>query len=339
MTTWQASCAPEFSDLKREWQVQIQPAESFCIQLNLGQVSMVTMPSDYVPRRLDWGKWIDCVTSSVRVIDSQITSAPRVCMSPDHVDDKDNLAVVSSQGQRGLEHVDPIKILSEVTENTRFLFAGTWFHPIPSWSSSAQAVRSAQFGSGHAGLLQTQVGHWKPISERLASSGNFLLCDDNGRLTALSSLARSWVTRQERSGIYHEIRSKSWFACGIDLLTPVSAGGTPVKLHRLAVIEPEKWCGSPAPEPEVMSLITAVPECSELWISAPGLGLSIWLADLRGVKAEAFDNVRVPSAILGWHPLRDAMAFLAAAPAGSVLLLVDRHSRLQILLKESGEGA
>jgi hypothetical protein len=305
--------------------------------MNLGRISMVSMPSDYVPRRLDWAKWVDCEASSIKVGIDAISSFPRVCMSPDHEEEKDNVAIMSLPSQRDLEHVDPMKILSEVSENTRILFVGSWFRSTPSWAQSVQAIRASQFGDDYPKVLQAQLASWLPISESLSRGANFLVLDDVGRFSALSTLAKSWITRQQKVGASQEVKSKSWFACSIDLLTPVTVGGTSVKLHRLAVINPEDWCGAPFPEEKILAAIKSNLDCKQLWISSPGLGLSLWLAQLRGISVSQLQNVLIPSSMLGWHPLRDAMAFLAEAPSRSILLLVDRHSRLQVLYKEIEE--
>jgi hypothetical protein len=317
--------------------MQTQPAEAFCFQINMGAVKLVSMPSDHVPKRVDWAKWIDCSTAELTALRQQMSLAPRICMSPDHTEPKDNLGVVSIHGQRGLEHVDPMKLLADVSENIRYLFVGSWNHPIPSWSASVQAIHDARYGGLFPEFLSSQIKHWQKISETLDVASNFLVTDDVGRLSALSGLSRAWLGRQLRSGVFNEPKSASWVACSIDLYTPLSAGGTSIKLHRAAVLDPESWCSSPRLCTKHQELLQLAPECPELWVSSPGIGLSMWLAEQRAPLKNLIERLRCPSAVLGWHPLRDALAFLGAAPNGSVMILVDRHSRLQILLKEDGD--
>jgi hypothetical protein len=317
--------------------MQIQPAEAFCFQINIGAVRLVSMPADHVPKRIDWAKWIDCETAEITTLRHQMSMAPRICMSPDHLDPKDNLGVVSIHGQRGLEHVDPIKLLADVAENMRHLFVGAWNHAIPSWSASVQAIYGARYSGIYAETLAAQVQHWQKIAEKLDGSSNFLVTDDVGRLSALGVLSRAWLGRQLRSGVFNEPKSASWLACSVDLYSPMSAGGARLKLHRVAVLDPQAWCGSPRLDAKHLELLQSVPDCPELWISSPGLGLSLWLAEQRAPLKQLSARLRCPSSVLGWHPLRDAIAFIGAAPNGSVMILVDRHSRLQILLKEEGD--
>ncbi len=319
--------------------MQIQPAESFCFQVNLGAVRMVSMPADYVPKRIDWAKWIDCSAAEISMVDQQFSLLPRICMSADHEDPKDNLAVVSIHGQRGLEHVDPIKLLADVAENTRFLFVGSWNHAIPSWSASVQSVYGARYGAMFPDILSRQIRHWQRVAEKFDSTGNFLVTDDAGRLSGLAALSRAWLSRQLRSGVLNESKATSWFACSVDLYTTVSEPRNPSKLHRVAVLDPENWCGSPRLAAHHLELLRLSSDSPEIWVSSPGLGLSMWLAEQRAPIHSTIEKLRFPSAVLGWHPLRDALAFLGCAPHGSVMLLVDRHSRLQILLKEDGRVA
>ena len=106
--------------------MQTQPAEVLCLPVKLGQIGLVSMPGDYVPRRIDWTKWVDCVAMGSKVLNLRIGMTPRVCVSPDHKDPKDNYSMVSLQEQRGLEYVDLLKMFSEILEGTKFLFAGSW---------------------------------------------------------------------------------------------------------------------------------------------------------------------------------------------------------------------
>ena len=316
--------------------MQTQPAEAICLQFKLGHIGLVSMPVDYVPRRIDWTKWVDCVAMGSKTLNQRIGMTPRVCVSPDHKDPKDNFAMVSLQEQRGLAYVDLLKMFSEIVEGTRFLFAGSWSQPIPSWINSSQAVFSARYGAMIPDLLSSQLRHWAACAERMEARGSFLVTDDVGRLSALSSLGKNWRARQTRSGMMTETRSPSWFAATIDVHRSISAEGSPARLHRLATLEPENWCGAPKIKEELLDSIRHPADCPEIWVSSPSMGLSLWIAEQQGPLSASIDRLRVPGAVLGWHPLRDAISFLAEAPPKSYLYMVDRHSRLQVLMKEQG---
>jgi hypothetical protein len=316
--------------------MQTQPAEAFCFQLNIGSIRMVSMPSDHVPKRIDWAKWIDCSVAELVTLKQQMSQVPWICMSADHADAKDNLGVVSIQGQRGLEHVDPMKLLADVAENMRYLFIGSWHHSIPSWSASVQAIYAAQYGARFPEVLSRQLHHWQKIADLLGVGSNFLVTDDIGRLSALHGLSHAWLGRQLRSGIFSEQKSPSWLACSVDLYAPLSAGGTKIKLHRVAIFDAHAWCGSPSIDAEYLTFMRSAADYPELWVSAPTLGLSLWLAEQHAAWDAVHDRLRCPSAVLGWHPLRDVLAFIGCAANGSMMIIVDRHSRLQILMKEDG---
>jgi hypothetical protein len=314
--------------------MQTQPAEAVCLQVKLGQIGLVSMPADYVPRRVDWAKWVDCVAIGSKAMNQRIGMAPRVCVSPDHKDAKDNLALVSLQEQSGLEYVDLLKMFSGIVDGTRFLFAGSWSQPIPSWINSSQAVFSARYGSMIPDILSSQLGSWAVCAERMETRGSFLVTDDVGRLSSLSLIAKNWRARQIRSGMLAETRSPSWFAAMIDVHMPKSTDGSPARIHRLAALEPENWCGAPKINEELLESIRHPADCPEIWISSPSMGLSLWIAEQQGPLSANAERLRIPSAVVGWHPLRDAVAFLAEAPPKSYLYMVDRHSRLQVLMKE-----
>ena len=314
--------------------MQTQAADALCLQLRVGQVSMVSMPADYLPKRIDWAKWVDGVAMTARVKKNKSTSQPRICMSPDHLDAKDNLAFFSMQSQNGLEHVDPLKIMADVAEETKILFVGSWNQPSPSWFKSVQSVFAARYAGFAAEVLPRQLKLWSPAAERMENRGCFLVTDDLGRISALSSIGRSWRSRQTRAAMTSETRNPSWFAAAFDVHLGVSSEGVGLRLHRLAVLEPESWCGAPKIQEEHLSNLSLGKGCPEVWISTPGLGMSLWLADQLEPLSTLQPRLRMPSAVLGWHPLRDLVSFVAEAPSGSVIYLVDANARLQLLKKE-----
>lgn len=317
--------------------MQAQFAEAFCLTLRLGRTDMVSMPSDYLPRRVDWAKWIACIASGARILNDRVAMSPRICLSPDHQDPKDNIAIASLQGQSQLESVDPMMLLSDVGDGSRFLFVGSWTRPIPTWFSSLQSVFNVKYGAMIPEILSTQMREWGVYAEKLEKNGTFLVSDDMGRLSALTAVSRVWRARQIRSGMMTEARTPSWFASVVDIYGPKSSEGIPVRLHRLAVIEPERWCGSPQIDPEILSIIRTTDDPPEIWISAPGIGVSLWIADQQQPLAAALGKLRMPGTILGWHPLRDIFAFLSHAPSGSMMYCVDQSARLQVLKKDQGE--
>lgn len=314
--------------------MQAQSAETLCASLRLGGVNLISMPSESLPRRVDWGKWVDCIAAGLKVLDQKIRSTPRITMSPDHVNPEDSIAIGMIYGQGGLEHIDLIRMLADVSEPTRFLFVGGWFRPIPSWFSSLQSVFNANYGSLIPDQLTKQMNWWKNCAEKKERDGFFLVSDDLGRLSALTSIARNWRSRQVRSGVLAEARSPSWCAASVDVFLPKSSEGQALRLHRLAVLEPEAWCGSPRITCDEQLTEASLSGSEELWISAPGAGLALWIGDQFHDLKESLDRIRMPGAILGWHPLRDLIAFLSDAPSGSLLYLVDQSSRLQILRKD-----
>jgi len=314
--------------------MQTQVAEAFCLQLRVGEVSMVSMPADYLPKRIDWAKWVDGVAMTARVQKNKSTSQPRIFMSPDHLDAKDNLAFFSMQSQNGLEHVDPLKLMADVAEETKFLFVGSWNQPSPSWFKSVQSVFAARYAGFAAEVLPRQLKLWSPAAERMENRGCFLVTDDLGRISALSSLGRAWRSRQTRSGMTSETRNPSWFAAAFDVHLGVSSEGVGLRLHRLAVLEPESWCGAPQIQEEHLRSLRFGEGCPEVWISTPGLGMSLWLADQLEPLSTVQQKLRIPSAVLGWHPMRDLVSFVAEAPSDSVMYLVDANARLQLIKKE-----
>lgn len=317
--------------------MQAQSAEAFCLSLRLGRINMVSMPAEYLPRRIDWTRWIDGVTAASRVHNDRVVSSPRICLSPDHQDPKDNIAISSVQGQSGLDHVDFLKMFSDVGDGTRFLFVGSWTKPIPSWFSSIQSVFNAQYGSMIPETVTRQMTKWTHCADKLEKNGSFLVSDDLGRLSALTSISRTWRARQIRGGAMVEARAPAWFAAMFDVYMPKSPNGALLRLHKLLVVEPENWCGAPKMHSDVVAVAQSLDQSAEIWISAPSIGLSLWIADQQHNLQECINKLRMPGAILGWHPLRDLVAFLAEAPSGSLLYLVDDNARLQVLKKEQGD--
>ena len=114
----------------------------------------------------------------------------------------------------------------------------------------------------------------------------------------------------------------------------MSSEGEGLRLHRLAVLEPDQWCDSPIIKEEILCDIKAPADCPEIWISAPSLGLSLWIADQQESLKTSLPKLRMPSSILGWHSVRDSISFLSEAPSKSMLYMVDRQSRLHVLMKE-----
>lgn len=316
--------------------MQTQPAEPLCLPLHVGGIGMVSMPADYLPRRIDWPKWLDCINIGSQVMGNRVGVAPRICLSPDHADAKDNMAVAYLQSQGTLEQIDPITLFSDVAEGARFLFVGSWSQQLPTWFSSTQAIFGAHFAHVIPDFLARQMLDWNRHADALEKDGSFLVTDDLGRLSGLTSISRNWRNRSMRSGLMNEMRSQSWFAAMVDLPSARFEGAADMRLHRLAVIEPESWCGSPKLHDDLLSAIAAPKDCPEIWISAPGLGVAFWIADQQQPLKEILAKVQVPGAILGWHPIRDLIAFLSRAKNGSMLYLVDRQSRLQVLKKDGG---
>lgn len=309
-------------------------AESFCVQVKLGQVSMVSLPSDIVPKRINWAKWADGVSISSRVVKGRSVSAPRLSMSPDHLDSKDNLLVMSPQSQSGLERIDLLQLLSTAADETKFLFVGSWQVGLPSWFKSLLSVFAAKYSSVSQDVLHQQASHWAKMGDMLESRGSFLVVDDLGRVSALSGISKAWRARLSRSNLLLETRAHSWFAATVDVHMPVASNGQSVRLHRLHVLPPESWCGSPAFNPDFQQHFLNHKNAAEIWISAPSLGAALWIADQVEPLVDRDIQLRMPSAILGWHPLRDAVAFVAEAPPSSVMLLVDGDANLQFLMKE-----
>lgn len=168
--------------------MQTQAADTFCLQVRLGKVGLISMPADNVPRRVDWGHWIDCVSVGSKISKNRIESEPRVILSPDHPESKDNISIVSLQGRNGLEDVDPLRMITDIVEATKFLFVGTWNRPTPSWFSSIQAVFAAKYAGISSQVLADQSKYWGFCAERLEKSGSFLVNDDVGRLSALTAI-------------------------------------------------------------------------------------------------------------------------------------------------------
>lgn len=315
--------------------MQQQTVEALCVQVRLGQSSLVSVPSEFVPKRINWAKWADGIAIALRVRKNRSIVAPRLCMSPDHQDAKDNLAFMSIQNQSALEQVDLFKLISSVSDETKFLFVGSWAQTLPSWFKSLQAVFNAKHSSIVQEILSSQVKYWSHIGERLESLESFLVVDDVGRLSALAGAAKIWRSRQSRANVLSEIRSNSWFAATLELHMPRASEGNAIRLHRLHVFKPDQWCGSPqfgtTPIPGLPELGVA----QEVWVSAPGAGMSLWIAEQYGMLNEASSKLRMPSALLGWHPLRDLIAFIGGAPTNTIMFMVDGDLNLQVLMKES----
>jgi hypothetical protein len=310
------------------------PTEAICLQIRLGRVSLVSMPADYVPRRIDWAKWVGCLSTRAKVLGDRLGLVPRISISPDHQESKDNTNLVSVQEQRGLDDLDLVKLFADITDASRFVFIGSWEQPTTSWINSSQAVFSAKYAALIPSVLASQLKILNPSAERLERLGSFLVTDDVGRLSSMSSLSKAWRGRQVHTGLLNEARAPSWFAASVDIHMGLSSEGEGLRLHRLAVLEPEKWCASPTISQDVLRDIRFPADCPEVWISSPSLGLSLWIADQQEPLKTSLTKLRMPSAVLGWHPLRDSIAFLAEAPPKSMLYMVDRHSRLQVLMKE-----
>jgi hypothetical protein len=316
--------------------MQLQPAEALCLPLQIGRIDLVSMPSDYLPRRIDWGKWLDCVNMGAMVMGERLGASPRISVSPDHQDAKDNLALTYFQGQGTLEQIDPVTIFSDVTDGARFIFVGSWSTAVPTWFTSAQSIFAAQYASLIPDFIARQFLLWGRTAERLEKEGSFLVTDDLGRLSGLSSIGRSWRNRAMRSSVMGEPRSASWLAAIVDVPMARSASAVDMRLHRLNVIEPEVWCGSPKLDVEIMSAMRAGEDCPEIWISAPSVGVALWIAEQQYPLNTLLSKLHVPGATLGWHPVRDLLAFLSRAKDGSMFYMVDRQCRLQVLKKDGG---
>ncbi len=311
-----------------------QTAEAICLQIRLGRVNMLSMPVDYVPRRIDWPKWVDCLSIAARVLGDRIGIVPKISISPDHQETKDNANLVSIQEQRGLDDVDLIKLFGDSGEASRFIFIGSWAQPTTSWIHSSQAVFSAKYSALISDVLASQLKYWSQGAERQEKRGSFLVTDDVGRLSSLSSLCKAWRLRLLKANILTEAKLPSWCAATVDIHMGMSSEGEGLRLHRLAVLEPDQWCDSPIIKEEILCDIKAPADCPEIWISAPSLGLSLWIADQQEPLKTSLPKLRMPSAILGWHSVRDSISFLAEAPSKSMLYMVDRQSRLHVLMKE-----
>ena len=325
---------PELSAFKRGWRVLNQIGEAICLQIRVGRITLLSIPVDYVPRRIDWAKWIDCISIGAKVLGDRHGLAPKIAISPDHLESKDNTNVGAIQNQRGLDEVDLIKLFSDVGEASRFIFVGSWQLPTTSWIHSSQAVFSSKYNALIADVLTSQMKYWSPTAERQEKAGAFLVTDDIGRLSSLSSICKAWRARQFRTAILTEAKRPSWFAATVDIHLGMSSEGEGIRLHRIAVLEPDQWCDSPNIREDILKVIRAPEDCPEIWVSAPSLGLSLWIADQQESLKTSLSKLRSPSAILGWHPVRDSISFLANAPSKSMLYMVDRHSRLQVMMKE-----
>lgn len=318
--------------------MQQQTVEALCVQARIGQASLVSLPSEFVPKRINWAKWADCVAIGLRVKKNRSFVAPRLCLSPDHQDSKDNLTLMSSQNQSGLEQVDLFKLISSVSDETKFLFVGSWAQALPAWFKSLQVVFGVKYSSSVQAILSRQIKHWSMIGEDLESTENFLVVDDVGRLSALAGIAKIWRSRQSRANVLAEVRSNSWFAATLELHMPRASEGSAIRLHRLHVFKADEWCGSPNFGRVSIPGLPDLGNTPEIWVSAPGAGMSLWITDQYNLLNESSEKLRMPSAVLGWHPLRDFLAFLGRAPSGGVMFMVDGELNLQILMKES-EGS
>jgi len=259
--------------------MHLQIAEPLCVRISIGQSSLVSFPSEFVPKRINWAKWADGIEIAMRVKKNRHLIAPRFWSSTDHLQAKDNMSFMSAHSQSGIEQVDLFKLINTVSEESKFLFVGSWAQPLPSWFRSLQAVFSAKYSTSLQDMMAKQVANWSILSEGLESTENFLVIDDVGRLSALSGIAKVWRSRQERANILAEPRSNAWFAATLELSAPKVAGGQIIRLHRLQVFKPEQWCGSPDFAREPFSNEFDMKTAEEVWISAPGGGMSLWLAD------------------------------------------------------------
>jgi hypothetical protein len=317
--------------------MQTQTADALCLTLQLGKIDLVSIPADYLPRRIDWAKWLDCVNMGSLLTGERLGVNPRICISPDHQDAKNNQTIYYLQSQSTLEQVDPVALFSDVADGARFIFVGTWSLSIPAWLSSAQAIFSAKFSGIMNEFLAEQFSRWCRIAEILEKSGSFLVSDDVGRLSGLTGVSRNWRQRTMRTGVLSEVRSPSWFAAVVDVAMSRSANATNMRLHRLLTLDPDLWCGSPKIAFNEASLDQAPSSAGDIWISAPSVGVALWIAEQQGHLEHGFSRIHVPGAILGWNPIRDLLAFLSRARDGSLLYLVDQHWRLQVLKKEGNE--
>lgn len=316
--------------------MQTLTAEALCLPLQIGRIDLVSMPADYLPRRIDWSKWLDCVNMGSIVMGERLGVAPRVCLSPDHQEAKDNLSMAYLQSQGTLEQIDPVTIFSDVADGARFLFVGSWSFLMPTWFTSAQAIFSAQYASIIPDFISKQFVIWGRHAEQLEKNGSFLVTDDVGRLSSLTSISRNWRARAMRSSLQGEARSPAWFAAIVDVPMARSASAVDMRLHRLNVVEPEVWCGSPKLADDLVETMRPPKDCPEIWISAPSIGVALWIAEQQQPINEILSKLQVPGCVLGWHPVRDLLAFLSRAKDGSMLYMVDRQSRLQVLKKDGG---
>jgi hypothetical protein len=81
--------------------MQTQAADALCLQLRVGQVSMVSMPADYLPKRIDWAKWVDGVAMTARVKKNKST----LYYANDTVEADDDIATTAdARGVSGGNH-------------------------------------------------------------------------------------------------------------------------------------------------------------------------------------------------------------------------------------------
>ena len=314
-------------------------ADPQSLSVSIGRAAMVALPREHMPQKLDWERWV--LNMSVRFEHFE-RPAPRRIFLLDHGerDPKVGTQVGSlTQTRDNLQSIDLFSVVGSWSETTLALTHGEWHFGISSWLESYRHVCVANFAKDVGNLLQEQIGLWHQISEKLKDDSLFLLSDSGSRFVNVSEFCHSWLERVIRSRVVPEPKAGAWAAGAFLIHAPGEGLGRKIRLHRVLVLEPSAWCGDPswhlAFQAELAPYIASVEEC---WVSMPSATLTLDIESRLQLLRESPWQLKAPSSVTGWHPLRDFVTFMSIGTFGAMFVYMDGFERLHFLIIEDGGG-
>ena len=307
------------------------------LSIAIGRVSLVSVPHDSMPQKLDWHRWVQ--NMSVRFEHFERPGPRRIFLLDDGEGGASGAKPVSSLplARENLQSIDLLNMAGSWPETTLALTHGSWKFSLSSWLESYKQICAAKFVKDVGTLLQEQIALWVELSGKLHDDSYFVLSDQGSRFVNVSEICQSWLNRIIRSRVVPEPRTGAWASGAFVVHAPGEGLGRKIRLQRILVVEPSGWCGNPKwHEAFQTDLAKYLMKATECWISAPTcvltLDIDFRLLRLRGGAW----TLCAPSTVTGWHPLRDFMTFLSCAKDGSIFVYLDVHERLQFVVIEEG---
>lgn len=308
-----------------------QSAELQALTVKIGRIVVISSPVDQAPSSLDWQRWVR--NTALRFERFESRSPGRVVLL-DHLDQQSDMqkSFETEIFRQDLLAADPMAILSERTGGHLLLMRGGVQFAASAWVESLRHLTQAKYADVLSKFLDQQFSDWRELASDVRDDSLFVLSDLGNKFVNASEHCQGWVQRIVRSRLVNENKKGSWAAGVMRVYDDLDQEGMKLRLQRLAVLSSIDWCGDPEWQHSIQgALDTVVSQTDELWVSVPYAGLALDIADrLKIVGLPASTRLRSPSAVLGWHPMRDFLLFLKSPAKRRLLVLVDSLERVQI---------